>query len=163
MSHFHLTLLFFTDCYYPEGAALVRRQFKILFFFYCRTFSQYIFASALFSFCAQTPINHSQLFWWKFPQRLVQSGKSKLIFAGNLVFSHLRSLWETVEWAEWEPGWSRDRQRSGWNRIRRDAGGMLSVHSSVRTTTSINYQSSWSPNWAHPEQQRAEAIWELWE
>lgn len=44
-----------------------------------------------FCLCAQTLINHSQLFWCKFPLRIVQKWEgSKLIFADNLVFSHLR-------------------------------------------------------------------------
>lgn len=71
-----------------------------------------IFSTALFRFCAQTPINRSQLFWCKFPLRHVPNGESKLIFADNWYFlicgvseKQLSELSESRT--------SRDRQRSG--------------------------------------------------
>lgn len=70
-----------------------------------------IFSTALFCFSAQTPINHSQLFWCKFPPRHVQTGRSKLIFADNWYFL-ICGVFEKQSSELSESRASGDRQRS---------------------------------------------------
>lgn len=158
MSHFHLLLMFCTDYFYfecLEVAVLVRCQLKehsLCLIIIIVIVSPSIFSTALFCRCAQTPINHSQLFWCEFPLRHVQNGRGKLVFA------HLWSIWETVEWTEWKP--CEKRQRSG---VAKQDEMLLRCRLTSSPTNGCCFCPAYLPiqfpNWAHQEEQIAETIW----